>query len=42
MPALYDLEFKNALHGHFRVIGFARRKKTNEEYRKEIFDSIKG
>ncbi|MBS3102319.1 glucose-6-phosphate dehydrogenase [Candidatus Woesearchaeota archaeon] len=41
MPALYDLEFKNALHGHFRVIGFARRKKTNEEYRKEIFDSIK-
>ena len=41
MPALYDLEFKNLLHKEFRVIGFARREKSNELYRKEVLNSIK-
>jgi len=41
MPAFYDLEFKNALHKDFKVIGFARRNKSNESYREEILNSIK-
>ncbi len=41
MPALYDLEFKNVLHKEFKVIGFARREKAHELYRKEILNSIK-
>jgi len=41
MPALYDLEFKNSLHEHFKVISFARREKSHEEYRNEVHNSIK-
>lgn len=40
MLALYDLEFKNLLDKDFKVIGFARREKTNEEYRKEVLNSL--
>ncbi|MBS3131788.1 glucose-6-phosphate dehydrogenase [Candidatus Woesearchaeota archaeon] len=40
-PALYDLEFKGMLHEHFRAVGFARREKSDEDFRKEAFESLK-
>ncbi len=36
IPALYHLSVENALPSNFRVIGFARREKTDEAFREEL------
>lgn len=36
MPALYHLAVENALPANFKVIGFARREKTDEAFREEL------
>ncbi|MBM3857587.1 MAG: glucose-6-phosphate dehydrogenase, partial [Verrucomicrobia bacterium] len=36
IPALYHLSVENALPTHFKVIGFARREKTDESFREEL------
>lgn len=40
VPALYNLAREGQLPPHFACIGFARRDKTNEIFRKEMFDAI--
>ncbi len=40
-PALYRLEVKGALPEHFRIIGFARKKYSTEEFRDKIRSSLK-
>lgn len=40
LPALYNLMIDGELPSHFTCIGFARRDKTNEEFRNEMFDAI--
>lgn len=41
IPALYNLEFKNLLKEDFKIIGFARREKSHEEFRKDILSNLK-
>lgn len=40
IPALYNLARDGQLPPHFACVGFARRPKTNEEFRKEMLDAI--
>jgi glucose-6-phosphate 1-dehydrogenase len=40
MPALYNLAREGQLPSQFACVGFARRPKTNEEFRKEMHDAI--
>lgn len=39
-PALYNLMREGQLPSHFACIGFARREKTNEAFRKEMHDAV--
>ncbi len=41
LPALYYLERENYLKENFSIICISRKQKTNEDYRKEVLDSIK-
>ena len=36
IPALFQLKREKLLPGDTRIVGFARRKKTNEEFRSEM------
>ena len=36
IPALYNLAVEGALPGGLKVVGFARREKSNEEFRDEL------
>ena len=40
VPALYNLALDGQLPGHFACVGFARRKKTNEEFRQEMLNAV--
>lgn len=40
LPALYNLTREGQLPSHFACVGFARRPKTNEQFRSEMFDAI--
>lgn len=40
LPALYNLAREGQLPSHFACVGFARREKTNAEFRKEMLDAI--
>jgi len=40
VPALYNLAKDGQLPGHFACVGFARRPKSNDEFRKEMEDAI--
>ncbi len=40
MPALYNLILDRLLPEHFAVVAVGRREKTEEEYRKDIYDSV--
>lgn len=40
IPALYNLAREGQLPGHFACVGFARRPKTNDEFRDEMLDAI--
>ncbi len=40
MPALYNLEAEKQLAKEFVCVGFARRPKTNEEFRKEMHEGV--
>ncbi len=42
IPALYNLENDGELPPHFACVGFARRKKTNEEFREEMLQNVRG
>ncbi len=39
-PALYNLALDGQLPGHFACVGFARREKTHDIFRKEMLDAI--
>jgi glucose-6-phosphate 1-dehydrogenase len=39
-PALYNLAREGQLPAHFACVGFARRPKTNETFRQEMFDAV--
>ncbi|TYO96876.1 glucose-6-phosphate 1-dehydrogenase [Desulfallas thermosapovorans DSM 6562] len=41
MPALYNLQCTQKLPGHFAVVAIGRKNKSNEDYRYEVYDSIK-
>lgn len=40
LPALYNLARDNQLPSHFACVGFARRNKTNEDFRKEMLEAV--
>jgi glucose-6-phosphate 1-dehydrogenase len=40
LPALYNLAREGQLPGHFACVGFARREKSNEMFREEMFEAI--
>lgn len=40
MPALYNLSKEGLLPPHFACVGFARREKSNEEFRTEIREAV--
>lgn len=40
MPALYNLAHDGELPGHFGCVGFARRDKTDDEFRKEMLAAV--
>ena len=40
LPALYNLAREGQLPGHFACVGFARRAKTEEEFREEMREAI--
>lgn len=40
IPALYNLEHDGELPAHFACVGFARRSKTNEEFRGEMLAKV--
>jgi glucose-6-phosphate 1-dehydrogenase len=40
LPALYNLNRDGQLPGHFACVGFARRDKTNESFRKEMREDV--
>ncbi len=39
-PALYNLQRDGQLPGHFACVGFARREKSNEQFRQEMHDAV--
>src|SRR5260221_12019862 len=39
-PALYNLKREGQLPSHFAVVGFARRPKTHEQFRTEMYDAV--
>lgn len=41
VPALYNLAKDGQLPPHFACVGFARREKSNEEFRKEMHEAVK-
>lgn len=41
MPALYNLQVDGMLPNNFAVVSIGRREKTNDEYRSEVYESIK-
>ncbi|MGB9680144.1 MAG: glucose-6-phosphate dehydrogenase [Thermoanaerobacteraceae bacterium] len=41
MPAIYNLKYQNMLPDNFAIVSIGRRDKTEDEYRKEVFESIK-
>lgn len=41
LPALYKLEFENLLHKDSKIIAFARKPKSNEQFRKDALKAIK-
>lgn len=41
MPALYNLQAEGMLPNNFAVVSVGRRKKTDDEYRSEVYESIK-
>src|SRR5205823_15083221 len=41
IPALFHLYLDKQLPNPFRIIGFARREKTDQEFRAELFDGLK-
>lgn len=40
LPALYNLALNGQLPAHFVCVGFARRDKTNEEFRQEMHEAV--
>ena len=40
LPAIYNLAKEGLLPAHFACVGFARRKKSHEEFRKEVKQAI--
>ena len=40
VPALYNLALDGQLPGHFACVGFARRPKSNEQFRQEMLDAV--
>lgn len=40
LPALYNLAVDGQLPGHFACVGFARREKSNEDFRQEMLSDI--
>ena len=40
IPALYNLARDGQLPGHFACVGFARRPKSHEDFRKEMLDAV--
>lgn len=40
LPALYNLAREGQLPSHFACVGFARRSKTNEQFRSEMLDDV--
>lgn len=40
LPALYNLAREGQLPPHFACVGFARREKTNEMFRREMLDAV--
>lgn len=40
LPALYNLTREGQLPSHFACVGFARRQKTDEQFRLEIYDDL--
>ncbi len=40
LPALYNLANEGLLPSHFACVGFARRKKTDEEFRNEMLEGV--
>jgi len=40
MPALYNLAREGQLPTHFACVGFARREKSNEEFRQEMLEAV--
>lgn len=40
MPALYNLHCDGLLHDHFAIVGFARRQKTDEQFRSEMREAV--
>ncbi len=41
LPAIYKLESENLLHKDSKIIAFARRQKSNEQFRKEALEAVK-
>lgn len=41
IPALYNLARENQLPSNFACVGFARREKTDESFRQEMFEAVK-
>ncbi len=40
IPALYNLAREGLLPAHFACVGFARREKTNEQFRQEMLEAV--
>jgi glucose-6-phosphate 1-dehydrogenase len=40
VPAIYNLQRENLLPANFACVGFARRKKSNEEFRQEMHEAV--
>ncbi|MBS0635355.1 MAG: glucose-6-phosphate dehydrogenase [Verrucomicrobia bacterium] len=40
LPAIYNLKREGQLPSHFACVGFARRQKTHEQFRGEMYDAI--
>ncbi len=40
LPALYNLKREGLLPSHFACVGFARREKTDQQFRSEMYDAI--
>ena len=41
LPALYKLELENLLHKDSKIIAFARKPKSNDEFRSDVLKAIK-